>query len=89
MDLCAGARRVIVAMEHCTKTGAPKLVERCALPLTCQGEVDTVVTELAVIDVTEEGFVLRALAPHATLEEVQAKTAAPLHVPARVGRMVD
>ena len=89
MDLCAGARRVIVAMEHCTKTGAPKLVERCALPLTCQGEVDTVVTERAVIDVTEEGFVLRALAPHATLEEVQAKTAAPLHVPARVGRMVD
>lgn len=89
MDLCAGARRVIVAMEHCTKTGAPKLVERCALPLTCQGEVDTVVTELAVVDVTEEGFVLRALAPHATLEEVQARTAAPLHVPAGVGRMVD
>ena len=89
MDLCAGARRVIVAMEHCTKTGAPRLVERCALPLTCQGEVDTVVTELAVVDVTEEGFVLRALAPHATLEEVQARTAAPLHVPARVGRMVD
>ena len=72
MDLCAGARRVIVAMEHCTKTGAPKLVERCALPLTCQGEVDTVVTELAVIDVTEEGLVLSEIRKGHTVEEIQA-----------------
>ena len=89
MDLCVGARRVIIAMEHCTKTGAAKLVERCTLPLTCRGEVDTVVTDLAVIDVTAEGFVLRALAPHATVEEVRAKTAARLCLSDQVDRMVD
>lgn len=89
MDLCVGAKRVIVAMEHCAKDGRPKLLERCTLPLTCQGQVDTVVTELAVIDVAPEGFLLRSLAPGATAQQVQAGMAAPLHVPDQVGRMVD
>ncbi len=84
MDLCVGAKRVIAAMEHCTKNGNPKLVKRCTLPLTCRGEIDTVVTELAIIDVTEEGFVLRALAPDVTAEYVQERTAAVLHIPEQI-----
>jgi 3-oxoacid CoA-transferase subunit B len=80
MDLVAGAKRVIVAMEHCSKEGEPKLLARCTLPLTGQKVVNMVVTDLAVLLVTPEGFELTELAPGVSLEEVQAKTGAPLRI---------
>ena len=80
MDLVAGARRVIVTMQHCAKDGAPKLLERCALPLTGRRAVHRVISDYAVIDVVSGvGFVLRELAPGWTAEEVQAVTGARLH----------
>ena len=80
MDLVASARRVIVAMEHTTKTGAPKILPKCTLPLTGIKVVDTIVTELAVIQVTPDGLVLEEIAPDTTIEEVQKATAAKLIV---------
>jgi len=80
MDLVASARRVIIAMEHTTKTGAPKILPKCTLPITGLKVVDTIVTELAVIQVTPEGLVLEEIAPDTTVEEVQKATAANLIV---------
>jgi len=82
MDLVHGAKRVVVVMEHTSKSGESKLLRRCSLPLTGEGVVHRVITELAVLDVEPSGFVLRELAPGVTEAEVRAKTAAPIAVPA-------
>ncbi len=74
MDLVAAARRVVVAMEHTTRTGEPKILKKCTLPLTGQKVVDTIVTEMAYINVTPQGLVLEEIAPRLTVEEVQAAT---------------
>ena len=78
MDLVAGARRVIVAMEHTTREGAPKILKRCALPLTGVKVVDTIVTEMAYIHVTAQGLVLEEVAPGLKAEDVQQATEAKL-----------
>ncbi len=85
MDLVAGAKEVIVLMEHVEKSGAPKLVERCTLPLTGTNVTDFVITDLAVFEFTKRGgtLVLKELAPGVSLDEVKAKTAAKFEVDLR------
>jgi 3-oxoacid CoA-transferase B subunit len=78
MDLVSGARMVIVCGEHVTKDGSPKIVKRCTMPLTGAGVVDIIVTDLCVIEVTEEGLVVREIAPGTTIEEIRSKTEADL-----------
>ena len=78
MDLAVGARRLIVAMEHTTRDGAPRIVEECSYPLTAIRCVDLVVTSLAVIEVTPDGLLLRELAPGVDAAAVEAATGAPL-----------
>ncbi|MGH9677562.1 MAG: 3-oxoacid CoA-transferase subunit B [Candidatus Acidiferrum sp.] len=78
MDIAAGAKRLIVCMEHTTKEGAPKIVRQCTYPLTGLACVDTVVTDLAVIDIKPEGLLLREIAPGWSIEELQKLTGAPL-----------
>src|SRR5579885_2550678 len=80
MDLVASAKRVVVAMEHTTREGQPKILRQCRLPLTGTGVVDTIITELAVIDVTPEGLVLKEIIPEASVESVQKLTEARLSV---------
>jgi 3-oxoacid CoA-transferase subunit B len=88
MDLVASARRVIVAMEHTTRRGEPKILEACTLPVTGMKVVDTIITELAVIRVTTGRLVLEELAPGVTIEEVRKLTAAPLAVREPLQRML-
>ncbi len=87
MDLVAAARRVVVAMEHTTRTGEPKILKKCTLPLTGQKVVDTIVTEMAYIKVTPQGLVLEEIAPGLTVEEVQAATGPKLIVSANLKEM--
>jgi 3-oxoacid CoA-transferase B subunit len=87
MDLVAGAKRVIVAMEHATKDGKPKILRKCTLPLTGSEVVDTIVTELCLIDVTDRGLVLRELHDGVTVEEVQRVTEPRLLIEGAVVRM--
>jgi len=87
MDIAAGAKTLIVCMEHTTKDGAPKIVKQCTYPLTGLACVDVIVTDLAVIDVKPEGLVLREVAPGWTAEEVQKATGAPLIAKSRVAEI--
>ena len=80
MDLVTGAKRVIVAMTHTAK-GTPKIVKRCSLPITSMRRVDLIVTELAVIEPTPDGLILRETAPGVTIEQVLRATEADLKVP--------
>ncbi len=81
MDLVAGAKRVYVAMEHATRDGNPKIMKKCTLPLTGLEAVDHIVTELAFIDVTPKGLLLREIAPEATIDQVQSLTQPTLLLP--------
>lgn len=88
MDLVASARRVIIAMDHTTKDGRPKILKHCALPLTGQGVVDTIVTELAYLRVTKQGLVLVEIAAGITVEAVQAVTEPSLQVSSDLKEML-
>ncbi len=89
MDLVAGARRVVVAMEHTTREGAPKILRRCTLPLTGVGVVNTIVTEMAYIEVTPQGLLLAEIAPGLTAEQVQRATEPKLIVSPDLKTMTD
>lgn len=87
MDLVSGAKRVIIAMEHTSKDGEHKLLQKCTFPLTAAKCVDTIVTELCIIDCTDGKFVVRAMAPGITREELQEKTGAPLTFSEKIAEM--
>ncbi|PKM88188.1 MAG: succinyl-CoA--3-ketoacid-CoA transferase [Firmicutes bacterium HGW-Firmicutes-12] len=87
MDLVVGAKKVIIAMEHSTKNGEFKILKECTLPLTAVAEVDWIVTELGLMEITKEGIIVRELAPGITPEEIQAKTEAGLIFPENIAIM--
>src|SRR3954468_10497243 len=89
MDLVHGAKKVVVVMEHVAKDGTHKVVEACTLPLTGKGVVDRIITDLAVLDVTPEGLVLREIADGVTVEEIREKTGASFTVPDDLGAVAD
>ena len=81
MDLAVGAKNVFLAMEHVTRDGKPRLVERCALPVTARGVVKLVITNLGLFQITPDGFLLREIAPGVALDTVKATTGGRLIVP--------
>ena len=87
MDISVGAQRLIITMEHNAKDGSAKIVKSCTYPLTAIECVNTIITDLAVIDVTPEGLLLREVAPGFTAEEVQSFTEAKLRSAGRVPDM--
>lgn len=87
MDLVAGAKRVVVAMEHTTRDGAPKILRHCTLPLTGVGVVHTIITDMAVLQVTPNGLVLEEVAEGLTPEQVQEATDAPLRISPNLRKM--
>ena len=87
MDLVTGAKKVIIATEHCSKDGKPKILKKCTFPLTGIKVVDIIVTDLAYIEVTDKGLVLKEVAPGVSVQDVIAKTEASLIIPPNVPEM--
>ena len=88
MDLLVGARRVILAMEHTAK-GRPKILKKCTLPLTAKGQVNTIITEMCVMEITEKGIVLTEIHPEFTVEDIKAVTEADFIVSENLKEMLD
>ena len=88
MDLVVGAKKVILTMEH-TQKGAPKILKKCTLPLTASGQVNMIITEMGVMEITPEGIVLTEIHPEFTVEDVQAATEATLIISPNLKLMVD